>query len=358
MKAIQELISDVNTLEQQLECNIAKVAAELEPLPDDRDMAALEIAWGQATSSRRKLATRLRNGMLQIKVAKKTSPYKLTAAQKDARRELKAAKSRLRLWGRIESVVWAQMLSERRELNTIKEVQVMDQVVELFLLSMHRIANPTANTQEADAENQGCHQDIPYRMSFFSNMIGAAHRICLALQKQSPLRFLDVGSGGGTKVLAATTVFDLCDGLEYEKSTVTTGRRLFELLEIEQCKLIHGDALEFSNYQDYDVIYFYRPMKESDQMVEMEERIISQARPGTVLLTAGDLHIDDPRSKGVQRLTFNIYITGMSEQQAYEIFKLAEYMGQMVPGFRPRKLAKPAYWAPLIEASARNGYFL
>jgi precorrin-6B methylase 2 len=357
MNAIRKLLSDVDILEQQLASDIAKVAAELEPLPNQQNKTTLWIAWRKAASSQRKLAATLRNGLRQIHASNETK-WTSGSLLRTARKELKAAKFRLQGWTRCRSIISAQLPLERRELTSTQDVQVMDQIMSVILDAVHRIANPAANMQGADAEKHGCTQDIPSPMNQFSIMIGAAHRICLVLKKQRPLRFLDVGCGGGIKVLAATTCFDLCDGLEYEKSTVTTGRRLLELLKLEQCKLIHGDALEFLNYQDYDVIYCHKPMMNVERMVEMEERIISQARPGTVLLTAGNLYTDDPGSKGVQRLTFNIYITGMSEGQASEIFEAAEYMGQMVPGFRPRKLAKPAYWTPVIEASARNGYFL
>ena len=362
MKAIRKLIADVNKLEQQLACDIAKVAAELEPLPNDRDTTTLESAWMKARISRRKLATCIKDGLRHIDPSNVTGGVALRWLR-NARKELKAAKSRLRLWGRVESIVSAQLLSEPRgllenESVSMQEIRVMDQVVALFLASMHKVANPNADTQGADAKNHGCHRDTPYPIKWFSKMIGAAHRICLALQKQRPLRFLDVGSGGGTKVLAATTCFDVCDGLEYDTSTVTTGRRFLELLAPGQCKLIHGDALEFSDYGEYDVIYFYRPLIGPPRMAEMEERIFKQARPGTVILAVGGISTDDLHSKGIQKLANCIYITGMSEVEASEICKIAEQMGPMVPGFGGRAVSKPGYWTPLLEVSARNGYYL
>jgi hypothetical protein len=362
MKAFQKLLSDINKLEQQLASDIAKVAAELEPLPGARDMTKLETVWGQATISRRKLAVSLKDGMRQISPANTAGDVKLRhkrAALNTARKDLEIAKSRLRLWERIESIVRAQLSLKPRELYPLKETQVMDEVVDLFVQSMHRISNPTADTQGADANSHGCHPDIPLPMSWFSKLISAAHRICLALQRQRPLRFLDVGSGGGTKVLAATTCFDFCDGLEYEECSVSSGRRVLELLEPERCKLIHGDALEFSDYGEYDVIYYYWPFRSSKNAIQMEERIFAQAKPGTVLLAPlGGLFSTDLHSKGVHELTTHVYITGMSEDEASEIVKTAEQIGQMVPGFGRPLFNKPGYWKPLIEVSARNGYYL
>jgi len=353
MNALQKLISRVNKLEEQLAGDIAKVAAELEPLPDDRDTAALEIAWGGATSTRRKLANCLKDGLRQIK-ATEGKGIQLNAARKD----LKAAKSRLRIWARMDSIVRSQLLCEPRELVPLQDVEVLDQVVELFFDSMHKIANPAAVKQGGDAKSHGHYHDIPYAMSLFSKMIGAAFRICLALKRERPLRFLDVGSGGGTKVLAATARFDVCHGLEYQKEAVTTGRGFLKMLDLEQCKLIRGDALEFLNYGDYDVIYFYRPLREREKMVQMEERIFAQAQPGTVILAGDGLFADDLPDKGVHELANHIYVTGRTKDEALEIGKTAEQMGLMAPSLGRTKVSRLGYWTPLLEVSARNGYYL
>ena len=366
MNAIEKAMSELSELEKQFARDIAKVATELEPLPDDRVTKTLEMAWGQVISRRRKLAACIRGGLLQVKTASLSEGVNRHQLNK-ARRCLENAKSRIGLWGHVESIVTAQVLSERRallekDMAAQREVRVMDQVVALFLASMHKVGNPTAETQEADAIEHGCHPDIPYPLKWFSNLIGAAHRICLALRKQRPLHFLDVGSGGGTKVLAATTCFDICDGLEYETGPAVTGGRLLELLAPGQCKLIHGDALDFSDYGKYDVIYFYRPLRERKKMAEMEERIFTQARPGTVILAVGGLVSQDLPSRRVHKITkkihiTGIYITGVSEYEASEIGKTAEQMGMMVPGFG-RKMPAAGYWAPLLEVSARNGYYI
>lgn len=362
MKAIQKLIADANKLEQQLASNIAQFAVGLEPLPQDRDTSSLKTAWQDAKFSRRNLARCLQAALREIDTSTVTEVVQRRVLR-DARRDLKAAKSRLRMWGRVEPIVTAQLSSERCELLAagsapMHEFRVMEQVVNLFLESMHKIANPSSATQGADAKNHGCHRDIPYPMIWFSKMIAAAYRVCLAQRRQWPLRFLDVGSGGGTKVLAAATCFDFCDGLEYDKRTITTGRRFLEQLAPERCRLIHADALRFSDYGKYDVIYFYRPLTLSDRMAEMEERIYSQARPGTVILNAGVSCVGDLPSKNVRRLAYQVYITGMSEAEASDIVINAERMGLMVPGFGHAPFSSFGYWKPLLEVSARNGYYM
>jgi len=362
MNAIRKLVADVEKLEKRFASDIVQLAAELDLLPPARDASALDDAWRRIRISRRRLSECIEDSLGKIDIGNTTDGHErhqLRIVQKD----LKAAKTRLGLWSRVKPIVSAQLLSERRELIedgmvSNHEPGVLDQVVSLFLKSMHKIANPTADKQGEAARSHGCHRDIPYPMHSFSQLIGAAHRVCLALRRQRPLRFLDVGSGGGTKVLAATTCFDLCDGLEFDENTVTTGRRFLDLLAPERCRLIRGDALRFLDYGAYDVIYFCKPMKDSLKLSEIEQRILSQAKRGTVLLKVGGTGVDELPSRGAHELADQVYVTGMSEDEASELARTAERMGSMIPGFDRNPLSGQGYWRPLLEVSARNGYYI
>lgn len=362
MKAVRKLVAEAEKLERRLAGDVSQLASELDLLPNARDPSALDDAWRHLGISRRNLSRFLKDALGNIDVNGATyarERHQLRKIQKD----LKAAKIRLKFWTRMKRVVSAQISSEPRDLiesdlAPIPETKVLDQVVGLFLQSMHMLANPRSDTQSDAARRYGCHRDIPYPMYRFSQTIGAAHRVCLALRRQRPLRFLDVGCGGGTKVLAAATCFDLCDGLEYDERSVAAGSRFLDILAPERCRLIHGDALRFADYGSYDVIYFYRPMKDSRKLAEMEDRILSQATPGTVLLKVGISGADDLPSKGAHRLADQVYITGMSEREASELGAAAERMGPMIPGFRCPSFSGHGYWRPLLEVSARNGYYL
>jgi 16S rRNA G527 N7-methylase RsmG len=360
MSASRKLVSELDDLEQQFATEIAKVASALQPLPQERDTLALEAAWRNATSIRRKISAFLKESLREIN--ERTEIDGVTARNlRSVRKTLNLATTKIRFWGRFEIIVSAQIRSERQPLveessEEWREVDVFDHIIALFLDAMHKAANPTGYTQGDDANEYGCHRDIPLPMGRFSKMIAAAYRLCLAQQKDRPLRFLDVGSGGGTKVLAATTCFDLCDGIEYERSTVETGTSLLKLLSPNQCRLMHADALAFTEYEKYDVIYFYRPLVDFKKMVELEERIISQVRPGTVLLVAGGLLSSDLTSKNVHQLVDQIYVTGLPEAEAAELMVTAERMGSMVSGFGRLTYAHLGYWQPLYDVSRRNGY--
>lgn len=361
MNALKKLDLELRKLEKNLEIDIARFANLLEPIPKDRDIGELEKAWDAAVSSRRRLSFFLKDCLRSLS-ARQDNDRPVVRKAQSIEKAITKAQVRLRYWGRFEALMLEQISALQRgfvEPQSVprREIEVMDHVVTMFLDGMHRLANPAANSQSEEANDLGFHRDIALPMYQFSQMIGAAHRICLAQRKVGPLRFLDVGSGGGTKVLAATTCFDFCDGLEFEKSTVETGRAFLNILAPQTCKLIHGDALEFADYANYDAIYFYRPLVGFENMVALEERIFAQARPGTILLVAGELFAPDLEARGVQKLANHVYVTGMSKPEAETLNVLTNQMGTMVPGYGRRPLTDLGYWQPLYEASARNGYY-
>jgi len=362
MKAIRKIMTDADKLERRLAGAIERLAAELDLLPQARDDSALDAAWRDFNGSRRELSVFLKAAESKVDIGNAATTHQRQKLR-NVHKDLKAARAMLGLWTRVKPIVSAQRVPKRRELIESDvvldwEPGVQDQVVSLFLQSMHKIANPHSETQGDAARDRGCHRDIPYPMYRFSQTIGAAHRICLALRRNRPFRFLDVGSGGGTKVLAATTCFDLCDGLEYDETAVATGRRFLGLLEPERCRLIHGDALRFSDYDSYDVIYYYRPMMDPGIQDEMEKRILSQVGPGTLLLKVGGCGTDELPSRGARQLAYQVYVTGMTENDASELVSNAERMGPMVPYSRETRFSGKGYWKPLLKVSARNGYYI
>ena len=51
------------------------------------------------------------------------------------------------------------------------------------------------------------------------------------------------------------------------------------------CRIFPSDAaLTFANYGDYDVIFFYRPLRSEPLQEQMEERIYAAARERCILL--------------------------------------------------------------------------
>lgn len=103
-----------------------------------------------------------------------------------------------------------------------------------------------------------------------------------------PGRFLDVGSGLGEKVFLAYALgrFSECHGLEYDPRTVAVAEFLLASIAPRDpypIQMLHGDALSFDRYADYDVIYTYRPFHDPNRMESLVRRIALQMKVGAVL---------------------------------------------------------------------------
>ncbi|MEM9247856.1 MAG: hypothetical protein AAGB05_04055 [Pseudomonadota bacterium] len=345
-------------LEERLARDVAAFSDLLAPLPAERDADQVQEAWNAMASARRRFALFLKRWADRARPGAGAD-----RRAKAAELAMRASQAQLRHWGRFETITRAQLAPQRRvliEATTARDgdPEVTDQVVALFLDAVHNLANPMAYAQSETASRLGFHRDIPFPMMSFSKMLAGGYRVCLAQRRAHPVRFLDVGSGGGTKVLAAMICFDRCEGLEYEESYVAPGSALLTALAPDRCGLLHGDGLTFDGYGGYDVIYYFRPIANSELMLQLEDRILEQARPGTVLLAASGMAAQDWTQKNVQKIAEQIYVTGISATEAERLRDAAEQMGTMVPGYTQRSHGDLGYWQPLYEACAQNGYFL
>lgn len=133
---------------------------------------------------------------------------------------------------------------------------------------LHDVFKP--QLQSEGARNHGCFADITLPNSTFVAYAHAAYRTLLALGVNHPTRFLDVGCGTGFKVMMAARYFDECEGFEYDPAYTAAAKGLFARGHFASCSAFQADGLTHEAYDTYDVIYFYRPMREDDQLQELE----------------------------------------------------------------------------------------
>ncbi|MEL6807373.1 MAG: methyltransferase domain-containing protein [Pseudomonadota bacterium] len=351
---------ELEQLRARLADDIADVARSLDVPPHIRDPENLRRAWRKTCASHSALRVLIKD-ILRDTSDQDKLPVTRRRALRDLKFDARAIRRQLLDWSRVSLIVERQHVPPDTDLVQVSELihgprDVLDHVTALFLHAMHKVANPSEHIQSADAEEDGLHRDIPLPMSQFSSLIGAAYRLCLAQRKTHPLRFLDVGSGGGTKVLAATTCFDICHGLEYEAHTVATGTQLLTGLGADRCTLFHGNAFEFEDYGSYDVIYFFRPMQSNPDMIAMEARILAQARPGTILCVPGEMATPDHDAAGARNVSGHVYVTGLSADEVAQLHVAARHIGTSIPGFTKTPPRDSALLEPLLAACARNGY--
>lgn len=216
------------------------------------------------------------------------------------------------------------------------------------------ILNPAPQSDEA--RDHDCFADIGLPNSEFVAHMHAAYRVMLSQRVQSPWKFLDVGCGGGLKVLTASRYFDVTDGLEYDPGYVRSAQDLLGRDNEHEGSVIHADALTFDRYDEYDVIYFYRPMGDDDKLREMEEFIVGAAAPGTLLVAPymgfGERHGD----LGCGRIDGVVYAAGTSQSKADRMRRDAELTGPYI--IKKDEPKSATIWDAVLTASRSNGHDL
>ena len=210
-----------------------------------------------------------------------------------------------------------------------------------------------ANEQSSEAYEFGCHDDIPLIASSFFTAAHAAYRVLLAQSRAAGARFLDIGCGNGMKLLSAAPYFDQCDGLEYQDTSVTAAKALLASANASRCAVFQGDATTYDGYDGYEVIYLYKPMRDPEVLMALEDRVVAQAKPGTVLIAPYYEFRTRSEELGCGRVTGDVYVTATDQEAADALRQEAEFTGlglskQAAPGL--------TLWDPIIQASAARGF--
>ena len=256
-------------------------------------------------------------------------------------------------WPRIEALVRAQIPPKRRRLYvTPGPVAAAQHLATDRLLDTLRGVLNTADQAE-DARDKGCFADIAFPHTGFTAHVHAAHRVALAQSLRHPPRFLDVGCGGGLKLLAARVWFQTADGLEYDPGYAEAARGLIDRSGTGGCRVIEADGLSWTGYDGYDVIYFYRPMRDNDLLRALETQILAHARPGALIIAPYKMFAYRFAELGCAALADGLYVKGLAPRAATALRRRAELIGP-VPSVAPPRA--PSIWDPILEASRRNGH--
>lgn len=115
---------------------------------------------------------------------------------------------------------------------------------------------------------------MPFQMSEFVAMLAE----CLVESEGN--EFLDIGSGIGTKIMIAEDLFGLdAWGIETDKvmrEYAVSNSRWTEL----------WDALRCTSYNTPDILWLYRPFKDTFRQAQLEHKIFEDMKPGAVIAGA------------------------------------------------------------------------
>jgi len=345
---------------EKLETELAQLTKQLADFlllpPTERSTPGFAKIWRPISRYRVKLRTALQD---QGSILSDPRYRDAHTSEMEQRVSYNAAHRRLRLWSSVEDMVNKQVTPVRQQLMPQPSDYMEgahNRYVNHLYSALHTLALPSAEAMLnliADA-----HPDVALPATHFEALMHAAYRICLAQGRDTPPRFLDVGCGGGTKIWAALHFFPKACGLENNPTQVKVGAAALAKLDTPASRIIEMDARKFTDYSKYDVIYFYRPLKDAVGLKEMEDQIMAQARPGTLLIAP---YLGFSGEKDDERCSYiapSIYVAGIPPYQAEALRQRAEMIGTEAPGHDSAADALLGYWRPIVEASRRNGYAL
>ncbi len=112
---------------------------------------------------------------------------------------------------------------------------------------------------------------MPFQAAEFIAMLAEV------LPESAGCDFLDVGSGIGTKIMLAEELFNLnAWGIETDEVMARHANYYGRYTELQ-------DALTCSDYNDVDIIWLYRPFRDRLSQVQLEHRVFSMMKPGTIV---------------------------------------------------------------------------
>lgn len=217
----------------------------------------------------------------------------------------------------------------------------------------HRAVNTTA--QDAVAEGMGYFSDIPLDAGLFVELAHLAIRICLALRRPRPLRFLDVGCGGGVKLGIAGAMFDAVCGIDFDAGYVDVARRTLRAMGVLQGDVQQADGLAYDGYGGFAVIYFFRPIIDDDALRALETRIVDAAAAGTVLIAPYDGFGPRARAMGCGSVATYVHVKGIG---AGDVGALLAETRRIGPDTTSQDAALPkgiGWLRPLWTACLANG---
>lgn len=213
-------------------------------------------------------------------------------------------------------------------------------VMRAFDILEREVAHPLHDVEiinGGEMSNRGRYKYIPLSIETFLSSIDVAKQVIdlyFPVGKQvRKKKFLDVGCGIGTKLLLAGSQFETF-GLEINSKYAEMARQLVDIgystcdcKDDKDCGFRHakthifeGDALKFNRYDEFDVIYFYRPFQDDRKQRRLEAQIIEQAKEGAVVLAfMSSIFGWDMKLAHFKPITNNVFVKTTEETVAKRI---------------------------------------
>ena len=172
-------------------------------------------------------------------------------------------------------------LNEREE-----ELDVFFGIINRFIGYFTR---DSIQASQNDTENEYPFVPMDTRQAYAQ--IGLARDLLRQEKRMRPgVSFIDVGCGIGNVMLMAELMdFDVY-GIEKDEYPYTIAKKLMG----EKC-VAQDDIWEFDRFDQFDVIYYFRPFAEKSMQLKFEQLMEEKLKPGGILIANRkmDMSIDD-----------------------------------------------------------------
>src|SRR5579859_1239297 len=199
------------------------------------------------------------------------------------------------------------LLHIKRQCPTSMDRSFVQQIEYIFGGAAQQVNNSIgANRWSGHVEKDGGYKCINLDIyDFLTSMQLAIKHLKLTGKQRGEIKFIDVGCGVGEKVYLADMLGFDAYGLELRDPLIKRAMKLFHALQIFKSEpfFLQGNALKFTEYSDYDIIYFYCPLFDIDLEKQMEKRIAVQGKSGALVIGhLSKYFMLEPHIKGWKKL--------------------------------------------------------
>ena len=117
------------------------------------------------------------------------------------------------------------------------------------------------------------------------------------------LTFLDVGCGTGTTIQIAENLGYKARGIEYNLL-------MKPIHEQKGIDVWYGDALNYIQYHEADVIYYYRPIYNDEIQKNLEHKIETEAKRGAFIIALAKRDLETTKNPNFQIIEKDTYTYG------------------------------------------------
>ncbi len=173
--------------------------------------------------------------------------------------------------------------------------------------ALDRTLTTIANAYRTELDNDICDGPIEGAFSYgasdaaeFCRMLFKAREV-LGVNIMARPTFLDVGCGPGLTLIMARHCGFKATGLELDRDTIRLAKKLLGYSYGTDIR--RADILKHRRYRDYDVIFMFNPLCDRALKIQLEERVLRQAKKGALILTSycGEVYWKNPAVKTIEQ---------------------------------------------------------